>query len=251
MKRDFEDNDTQAFSRLMSRDVAALVRAARQLAGYVREDVLRGDIDAAMQALGLLDVRLAGLDRFVAEYLRYQRAGQREPRVEDFSLRKLVASEFRRLGPPASATLAIQANAEFVQADLPLAADSLHEVLHNALVHHPDPARLDVVVDITEAESGRIELRVADNGAGIPAHAAERVFEPFVKLSGADGSGRCGLGLAWCRRALTAAGGYIATRAAQRGACVVIGLPVGSVSWRQDPPDLAVGETPSPRLRLV
>ncbi|MEO1320349.1 MAG: hypothetical protein AAFV30_07235, partial [Pseudomonadota bacterium] len=69
MSWDGDDNDTEAFSRLLSRDVAALVRSARQLSGYVREDVLRGDVDAAMQALGLLDVRLAGLDRFVAEYL--------------------------------------------------------------------------------------------------------------------------------------------------------------------------------------
>lgn len=250
MNRPIDDVVSQAFTRLLSRDVAALVRSARQLSGYVREDVLRGDIDAAMQALGLLDVRLAGLDRFVAEYLRYERAGQRHPRVEHFGLGALADAAFRRLGPPAAATLAVNADADRVQADQPLAAEVLHEVLHNALVHHPEPDRLEVVVDISPAADGRVEIAVRDNGTGIPAGAAARVFEPFVKLSGE--SGRCGLGLAWCRRALDAAGGYIRLGPSESGTCVVIGLPVGSLSSGMDADDAgALAGSPGPRLRLV
>lgn len=251
MNRSTDDAVSQAFTRLLSRDVAALVRSARQLTGHVREDVLRGDIDAAMQALGLLDVRLAGLDRFVAEYLRYERAGQRRPRVEEFGLAALAEAEFRRLGPPAAARFAVNADADCVQADRPLAAEVLHEVLHNALVHHPEPGRLDVVVDIAAAADGRVEIAVSDNGAGIPAAAASRVFEPFVKLS--CESGRCGLGLAWCRRALDAAGGYIALRRSDAGACVVIGLPVGSLSKGRaaEGPALPAEGDSKPRLRIV
>lgn len=252
MNRSPDDAISQAFTRMLSRDVAALVRSARQLSGYVREDVLRGDIDAAMQALGLLDVRLAGLDRFVAEYLRYERAGQRQPCVEHFGLGALAETAFRRLGAPAAATLDINADADCVQADRPLAAEVLHEVLHNALVHHPEPERLAIVVDISAAADGRVELAISDNGAGIPAGAASRVFEPFVKLSGE--SGRCGLGLAWCRRALRAAGGYITLREADGGACVVIGLPVGSLSKGESVAGEggAPGDDGSkPRLRLV
>ncbi len=252
VNRSLDDAVSQAFTRMLSRDVAALVRSARQLSGYVRDDVLRGDIDAAMQALGLLDVRLAGLDRFVAEYLRYQRAGQRQPRVEHFGLGALAETTFRRLGAPPGATLAVNADADCVQADRPLAAEVLHEVLHNAFVHHPEPALLAVVVDIAAGADGRVEVVVSDNGAGIPEGAASRVFEPFVKLSGE--SGRCGLGLAWCRRALGAAGGYITLREADRGACLVIGLPVGSLSKG----DVSVGDggapdddASKPRLRLV
>ena len=251
MNRSLDDAVSQAFTRMLSRDVAALVRSARQLSGYVREDVLRGDIDAAMQALGLLDVRLAGLDRFVAEYLRYQRAGQRQPCVEQFGLATLAETVFRRIGPPGSATLAVNADADCVQADRPLAAEVLHEVLHNALVHHPEPERLAVVVDIAAGQDGRVEVAVSDNGAGIPAGAASRVFEPFVKLSGE--SGRCGLGLAWCRRALRAAGGYISLRETDGGACVVIGLPVGSLSKAVVASDGGAPEDDDskPRLRLV
>ena len=251
MSWDGDDNDTEAFSRLLSRDVAALVRSARQLSGYVREDVLRGDVDAAMQALGLLDVRLAGLVRCVAEFLRYQRAGHRQPRIEWFSLRRVVTAEFRRIGPPSSATLAVNAATGRGQGDRALASDALHEVLHNALVHHPEPGRLDVVVDVAEANEGRMELSVYDNGVGIPAAAADRVFEPYVKLSAAEGSGRYGLGLAWCRRALEAVGGYIAVRNANRGACIVIGLPIGAATHDDIDEDVVDAESPAPRLRLV
>ena len=76
-----KDTDTRAFERTLARDVAGLLRAARQLSAYAREDVLRGDVDAAMQALALLDVRIAGIDRFIADFLRYRRAGRRLPSV--------------------------------------------------------------------------------------------------------------------------------------------------------------------------
>ena len=220
-----KDVESQAFTRMLSRDVASLVRAARQLSGYARDDVLRGDIDAAMQALGLLDVRLAGIDRFVADYLRYRRAGQRTPQIETFRVVELIECTWRALAPPPGAALNVNVEGLQVSGDRALLSEILREVLHNALVHHPDPGVLAVAVAIDVVDDARLVLRIHDNGSGIPQGAEARVFEPFVKLSGAAGA--CGLGLAWCQRALARAGGAISWCGAAAGGGVCVELPIG------------------------
>jgi signal transduction histidine kinase len=69
-------------------------------------------------------------------------------------------------------------------------------------------------------EDGRVVLRVADDGPGIPAEHRERAFEPFwtTKPSGT------GLGLAYVRRAVEAGGGTVRVEDSERGAVVRIDL---------------------------
>jgi len=50
---------------------------------------------------------------------------------------------------------------------------------------------------LTEAE---VQLRVTDNGIGVPAANVERIFEPFVRLPTPTGVDGAGLGLSLCRR---------------------------------------------------
>ncbi len=56
-----------------------------------------------------------------------------------------------------------------------------------------------------------VRLEVCDDGPGIPARDAERIFEPFVQLgqSGARGAGRAGLGLTLARQFVERQGGSL------------------------------------------
>jgi signal transduction histidine kinase len=70
-------------------------------------------------------------------------------------------------------------------------------------------------------DRGRVEVCVADTGAGIPAGQIERIFEPFhtTKPHGT------GLGLAVCRTIITAHAGELrATNNPDRGACFRVTL---------------------------
>jgi signal transduction histidine kinase len=58
------------------------------------------------------------------------------------------------------------------------------------------------------ASSTSIEVRVSDNGPGVPADCLKSVFSSFVTYSGASG-GSTGLGLPICRRLVSEAGGTI------------------------------------------
>ena len=60
----------------------------------------------------------------------------------------------------------------------------------------------------------QFELCVADNGPGVPEHAAKRVFEPFFQADGSEtrSYGGAGVGLAVVRGVARGHGGYVSTK---------------------------------------
>jgi len=64
-----------------------------------------------------------------------------------------------------------------------------------------------VHISVTENDSDWL-FSVADNGPGIEPQYRDRVFEPFKRLHGRQYPG-CGLGLAFCRKAIESHGGRI------------------------------------------
>jgi len=75
-----------------------------------------------------------------------------------------------------------------------------------------------------DADAGFVEIRVDDDGPGIPAEIRRRVFEPLFTTKGA-GQGT-GIGLAFCQRVVHAHGGTITVADSEAGATFVVRLPV-------------------------
>ena len=96
-----------------------------------------------------------------------------------------------------------------VPGDLPRARGDTHyvvQVVLNLLVNSAKAGANGVVV-AGRAEGGVPILEVLDNGRGLPAEAATRLFEPFFTTSG-TGEGT-GLGLALCHATMERFGGSI------------------------------------------
>jgi signal transduction histidine kinase len=99
---------------------------------------------------------------------------------------------------PAGALLA-EANAEKVQR-------VLFNLIQNAIRHTP----ADGSVTVRARPAGRsVEIEVDDEGEGISAAAAERVFEPFYRGDASRGDDGAGLGLAISKAIVEAHGGRI------------------------------------------
>jgi two-component system, OmpR family, sensor kinase len=110
--------------------------------------------------------------------------------------------------------------------------DDLHRLilnlLDNAIAYTPEGSRIAVR---TEVVGERVEVEVADGGAGIPAAMRERVFERFVRSgNGADTSsaGGTGLGLAMVKAIAVAHGGSAVAGASEElgGASLLVSLPL-------------------------
>ncbi|MCA0938694.1 response regulator [Salipiger pacificus] len=78
-----------------------------------------------------------------------------------------------------------------------------------------------------------VELRVADDGPGIPKDIRSRIFDPLFTTKPV-GSGT-GIGLALCHRIVTAHSGAIALAEGGRGATLVVRLPTTEADAANDP----------------
>lgn len=100
-------------------------------------------------------------------------------------------------------------------------ADALRQILNNLLSNAEKYAGGGKVVQVsTRARVGTTEIRVSDQGPGISATQAERVFEPFVRLSSAldEGASGTGIGLGIARELARAHGGDLVLEQDEGGA---------------------------------
>ena len=114
---------------------------------------------------------------------------------------------------------------EGLTADRDLLRRVLENLLDNALRYAPKGSRITLSAQVRE---DGIELRVADEGAGVPAELREGIFERFAQLdSGERTAPRTsrGLGLTFCRLAIEAQGGRIYVEDGSPGAVFCIRLP--------------------------
>lgn len=110
----------------------------------------------------------------------------------------------------------------------------LRRVFDNLLMNSSVHAGTSVSVILQAESSGDfVRFSVADDGPGIPASEAERIFDPFVTLHRSDSRRTHGLGLAYCRAALAAMGGSISLVPSGSGAMFVVQVPAAVVLTRQ------------------
>ncbi len=116
--------------------------------------------------------------------------------------------------------------------------DQINQVLSNLIVNAQQaltsrPAPRLVRIEIARADAQWIELRVSDNGPGIPPHLRRRVFEPFftTKPAGQGPGSGTGIGLAVSHGIASAHGGTLeAGEAASGGACFILRLPLDATA---------------------
>jgi signal transduction histidine kinase len=163
----------------------------------------------------------------VAGYLKLSRAGTEVTHALDVAevivpVQRLVAYHVRQRG----CSLRVS-----VEPDLPKLlgrAGELQRVLINLIVNAADAAHVPGVHIDLSVQSGpdsSVELRVADDGPGVPPAIAQRIFEPFFSTKEA-GEGT-GLGLSISRSIAEAHGGklFLESSPTMPGAIFVLRLP--------------------------
>lgn len=112
-----------------------------------------------------------------------------------------------------------------------LLMSALENIVRNAIYYGKD--RIEVVFEVnTEGQSDMLNIRVEDNGEGVPNEELESIFRPFYRVSAARDrhSGGAGLGLAITENAIRQHNGTINASYSDRlgGLLVEISLPLSS-----------------------
>lgn len=161
------------------------------------------------------------MEKMVGAYLAFAR-GQSEQPAEPTDLGNLIAEladDARRRGRELQ--IDIESNIT-----LPLRRLSFKRALSN-LIENALRFGRRVQLSVTRM-ANRVEIRIEDDGPGLPEKERHKVFRPFYRLDQArHGSGNVGLGLTIARDAVLAHGGEIALgQSPMGGLMVTIRLPV-------------------------
>ena len=167
---------------------------------------------------------IAELDQLIDEILLASRLDAREAdmgTLETVDLTGLAAEECARAG--ADLETGQDAEAVSVEGVPRLLRRVVRNLLENARRYTTGP----VTVDLHATPQGA-ELRVRDQGPGVPPDQRERIFEPFYRLPGAsERNGGVGLGLALVKSIVHRHGGSVRCEDNPdgRGACFTVVLP--------------------------
>lgn len=188
----------EVFSRAMAHDLKEPLRTIRSFGGAVRKSDTLSEQDGRM-----LDhvLRAAeNMEELIGAITRYTRVeAQGKIRRATVSM-TAVAEQVRHSlmeQIETSGTTIDERDLSDIDGDGPLLAQLLQNLVSNAIRYCTDgPPR--IVLSMVRLPDS-IELRVADNGPGVPEDYREEIFKPFRRLVGREVAGS-GLGLSICRR---------------------------------------------------
>lgn len=212
----------------MAQQLQQLVGAQRRLLHDVSHE-LRSPLARLQAAIGLarqrpdparLDSTLERIERevvrvdtLVGELLTLARleAGSgtvpRE-RVDLVELLAAIADDAQFEAQALGRDVTFSGDGEFVaEVGAELLYRAFENVIRNAVKYTAAGTRVDI---LAHSSTEALHISVADRGPGVPAHALQDMFEPFLRV-GEDGQDRSGfgLGLAIARRAVESHGGSI------------------------------------------
>jgi two-component system sensor histidine kinase KdpD len=206
--------------------LASILGAADGLAGL--PDLTADDRKALLSTIREEAERL---NRFIANLLDMTKleSGALVPNLDFVDIGEVVGSTLRRAEKILDDHLietALESALPMVRLDPVLFEQVLFNLLDNAAKY----ARAGTPIRVEGGRNGNsVNLRILDEGAGIPQSELERIFDKFYRVRKADSQrAGTGLGLAICRGFIEAMGGTIeaGNRRGGHGAVFTITLPV-------------------------
>ena len=170
------------------------------------------------------------MQALINDLLAFSRVGRVERPRELVDLDELVAQATSVLSlavEETGATIEVSGDLPEVYGERTLLGLVLQNLISNAIKFHGDEPP---VVRVSARPDGeRWELSVADNGIGIEAEYADRIFVIFQRLHARDVYAGTGIGLTMCRKVIEYHGGEIWLAPSQNGAGSTFRftLPVG------------------------
>ncbi|MEU6171749.1 sensor histidine kinase KdpD [Streptantibioticus parmotrematis] len=178
------------------------------------------------------------LDHLVGNLLDMSRlqTGTVAPLVQDVDLDEVVPMALGGV-PPDSVALDIPETLPMIHADPGLLERVVANVVENAVKYSPADRR---VLIAASALHGRVEVRIADRGPGVPEAGKDRIFEPFQRYGDAPRGAGVGLGLAVARGFTEAMGGTLVADDTPGGGLTMV-LTLRAAETRTDVPSGPAG----------
>jgi CheY-like chemotaxis protein len=203
----------------------------------------RGNPGVVEQARTMMERQLHQMVRLVDDLLDVSRVsrGKIELRKARIELATALSSAIETAQPLVdqngqTLTMSIPDTPVIVEADLTRLSQVFANLLNNAAKYGDKGGRIELSV---RTEQTSVEIRVKDDGIGIPPEMLERIFDIFTQVDRSleKARGGLGIGLSIARRLVEMHGGSIAalSEGAGRGSEFVVRLPLAPPRTPGDP----------------
>jgi two-component system sensor histidine kinase KdpD len=218
------DEERAALLRSVSHDLRTPLATIRAVASDLRDGVAYDDATRT-ELLATVCDEAERLDRIVANLLSMSRieAGAFQPERQAVDVDELVRDRIRRMKDlfrRVRVQVELPSDLPLVDGDYSQLDQVFTNLLENAARHAPQGSFVRVA---GRRRGDAVEVRVSDEGIGVPDWQRTKVFEPFRR---GEGSASSGVGLAICKAVVEAHDGTIAVdRTPGGGATFVVCLP--------------------------
>ncbi len=208
-----------AISHDLRSPLTAITTAGSALAIGAVTDAERAEL------IEVIESESARLAKLVDDLLDLSRieSGAVAPQADWCDLHDVVASAAAHASGEHPIEFELPGDLPLVRADAAQLERVFSNLIENAVKFSPPGAPVRISGG---SSSGRVAVRVADRGSGIPRRYRSQVFEPFFRGRGQAGAGS-GLGLAICRGFVEANGGRIVLQTGRdTGTSFTVSFPV-------------------------
>jgi signal transduction histidine kinase len=217
----------------VSHELRTPLAAIRMFAQTLQSGLLESDPEQTRQSLATIVRETEWLEATIERVLTWKALAKdrtalsRRPAALGIAVSAAV-ERFERMVPPGDVELHTAGRSDLV---VDHDHDAIARVVLNLLVNaykYSEQGRRQISVEVCEA-GGLAEIRVADNGIGIPADELKRVFDPFYRIENREGARPvgAGLGLAIVRHLVESHGGeVVVTSEVGQGSTFTVRLPL-------------------------
>jgi two-component system sensor histidine kinase KdpD len=216
-----------SISHEMRTPLSAIIGASESLL----DQQVSHQVDVRKELIGEIHEAAGRLNRIVENFLDMTRleSGLIQPKLDWCDVQDLINATVRKMTRELSRhSVTVNASPELplIRIDYALMEQVLTNLLMNASLYSPPGSEISLGA---YPEGAECIITVADNGAGLPPGAEEKVFEKFYRLPGSR-TGGTGLGLSIARGFVQSHRGTItAERRSEGGTRFIIRLPLETV----------------------
>lgn len=210
-------SELETFSYGIAHDLRSPLVSIEGFSRLLREDMLNHDAEKVQEDIRLLESGVRKMQQFLNRTLEYSRAGYQIKLAKDVSFGKIVneaITEFNGQISSIGATVSLADKFPRVYADRSRIKQVLTNLIQNSIKYRDKTVPLKIEIGYDDS-GNEVVFFVRDNGLGIDASDAEKVFALFYR-STADGEGS-GIGLAIVKKIIEAHGGRIWVQEGQSG----------------------------------
>jgi len=210
-------SELETFSYGIAHDLRSPLVSVEGFSRELREDIQNQKAENVQEDIRLLESGVRKMHDFLNSTLGYSRAGHLIKLTRDVSFNEIAneaISEFNGQISSIGATVALADKFPRIYVDRAMIIQVLANLIQNSIKYRDKtvPLKIEIGYQLSEGEA---VFFVRDNGLGIDAGEAEKVFALFYRGT-ADGQGS-GIGLAIVKKIIEAHGGKIWVQQGQSG----------------------------------